>query len=91
MTRREGQVKLVPYVDIPSDIYYDDHSTENMHRLVDSLSSAFRVGAINTNLIVRGLKCLGTIYRCQVCTGVCQSFPLKSVVCFENQNIAAPD
>lgn len=64
---------------------FTDEDDTKMNNFIDSFSGAFRAGALPENLWIAGLSCCkrrGNI--CKVCLNACQSFPLKSVVDFEN-------
>ena len=75
-----GQVELVPYVDYPDDDFSFHDVQPLMASLIDSMAGAFKVGALSSNLIIRGLRCLNDGNgECQAC----ESFPLESVACFE--------
>ena len=80
-------VALLPYVDTKVIVDDDggdfDSVQENISRLIDSLSAAFRSGALPQNLLVRGLRCFSADEECRVCKRACKSFPIRSVVNFE--------
>eukprot|EP00956_Cyclotella_meneghiniana_P043983 scaffold296400_cov79-Cyclotella_meneghiniana.AAC.3 len=79
-----GQVELVPYVDYPDDDFSFHDVQPLMASLIDSMAGAFKVGALSSNLIIRGLRCLNDGNgECQACRHACESFPLESVACFE--------
>jgi len=83
----ESVVALLPYVDTKVIVDDDggdfDSVQENISRLIDSLSAAFRSGALSQNLLVRGLRCFSADEECRVCKRACKSFPIISVVNFE--------
>jgi hypothetical protein len=60
----------------------EDEEKHSVKMLIDSISAAFRVGALPTSLEVKGLRCPGGGENCQVCRRACMSFPLTSVVSF---------
>jgi polyphosphate kinase len=66
-----------------------------MSALIDSLSAAYRCGALSPDLFIRGLCCLQNLYEeeedafCQCCHHAVQSRPIKSVVRFECEGSSA--
>ena len=60
---------------------------ERMRSVIDSLSAAFRVGALPKTLQISGLCCPRVttfgVVNCETCLRACRSFPLESVVDFE--------
>lgn len=65
-----------------------------MSNFIDSFSGAFRAGALPDNLWIAGLSCCNRTRRemdvndyCKVCEKACKSFPLRSVVDFENTRV----
>ena len=63
----------------------DDRKMKNF---IDLFSGAFRAGALPTNLWIAGLSCCNTLTTsCKVCRNACESFPLMSVVDFENIDV----
>jgi hypothetical protein len=75
----------------PEDQYYfDESASTNMGRLIDSISSAFRMGLLSSNVSVKGIRCLnhyrhGYYFECSVCARACESFPITSVAMFDCQ------
>ena len=59
-----------------------------MKNFIDLFSGAFRAGALPNNLWIAGLSCCNTLTTsCKVCRNACESFPLGSVVDFENIDV----
>ncbi|KAL7531092.1 hypothetical protein ACHAWF_003628 [Thalassiosira exigua] len=77
---------------VPRHFSIDEHG-ERMKALIDAFSGAFRAGALSSKLWVAGLRCphssrMNSLFRessCTVCRNACRSFPLESVVDFENE------
>jgi hypothetical protein len=76
----------------PEDQFYFDASAfTNMGHLIDSISSAFRMGLLSSNVSVKGIYCLNRFRRgyyaggCSVCARACESFPIASVAVFDCQ------
>jgi len=66
-----------------------DTPTDRMIALIDSISGAFRCGALPKKLKVMGLCCpnVGRQHAnsCKTCLRACKSFPLESVLHFESR------
>jgi len=82
----------------PADCYFyegdegypNEGVRETMLVLLDSISGAFRCGALQKNMQISGLCCPDTTDKngmrgnnCRICTRACKHFPLQSVVEFE--------
>jgi hypothetical protein len=86
--------KSYHYTEIPEpeyQYYVDASASTNMGRLIDSISSAFRMGLLSSNVSVKGIRCLNHYRRgyyaggCSVCARACESFPIASVAVFDCQ------
>mmetsp|Transcript_15584 Transcript_15584/g.24183 ORF Transcript_15584/g.24183 Transcript_15584/m.24183 type:complete len:434 (-) Transcript_15584:71-1372(-) len=84
-----GQVLNVGRVEGYKSNRFSDEDDIKMSNLIDSFSGAFRAGALPDNLWIAGLSCSrrrNTLeYTCKVCQNACKSFPLRSVVDFEDK------
>ena len=62
-----------------------------MNNFIDLFSGAFRAGALPNNVWIAGLSCSKEtrmhINTCKVCRNACKSFPLSSVVDFEDIHV----
>ena len=73
------------------DGYPNDGDRESMLAFIDMISGAFSCGALSKHLKISGLCCPDTTNRrfgsgqCSTCQRACKSFPLESVIHFENE------
>lgn len=90
--------ELIPFVATPDEEDFEDleeidsHHT-NISRVFDSLSAAFRCGALPQTLSIKGLRCIrpwtfeiddeDAEVECPICIRAAMSFPIRSVACFE--------
>lgn len=76
--------KFVLYVNITDD-HITNASQRNMKSLIESISAGFTCGALNSNLVIRGLRCLkidhGDDEECQTCCRACEDWPIRLVLC----------
>ena len=69
----------------------DDAPAGKMKTLIDAFSSAFRSGSLPNKLWIAGLRCPNSSsddeedLDCPTCRNACKSFPLESVIDFENE------
>jgi hypothetical protein len=89
-TLDDGQLK--PYADMDyMDMGTDTaaKSADTMTTLIDSISAAYRCGALSPDLVIRGVCCLRSYEYddsnglCQCCRRAVKSWPIKSVAAFE--------
>ncbi|KAL7546353.1 hypothetical protein ACHAWF_009688 [Thalassiosira exigua] len=76
--------------DEADDIYPNESPSESIMAFIDMISGAFQCGAFPKRLKLSGLCCPRTCNalrgdQCSTCTRACKSFPLESVLRFENR------
>jgi len=84
-----GQTRNIGLVEGYKTCRFSHEDDIKMSNFIDSFSGAFRAGALPPNLWIAGLSCCKSsigrnINNCKVCRNACKSFPLRSVVDFED-------